>query len=237
VLRTSGLLALVLPELAGTIGVTQNRHHAWDVYEHTLRAVDAAPPDRPRVRWSALLHDVGKPATRAIREDGEATFHGHPALGATMADAALERLRLPNAEREAIVLLVREHLFDYRPEWTDAAVRRFLRRVGPENLDDLLALRRADAGATRPGASDLGAAEALIARIQSIARAKPPLSVRDLAIGGREVIDALGIAPGPDVGRALDALLEEVIEDPSLNVRERLVERLVARREAEPPAP
>jgi putative nucleotidyltransferase with HDIG domain len=237
VLRTAGILSLALPELAATIGVMQNKHHAWDVYEHTLRAVDLAPSDRPRVRWAALLHDLGKPGTRAVREDGEATFHGHPALGAEIADRALERLRLPRAEREAIVLLVKEHLFDYRPEWSDAAVRRFLKRVGTDNLDDLLALRRADAAATRPGASDLGSTEALVARIEAVARAKPPLAVRDLAIGGRDVIETLGVPPGPEVGRALDALLEDVLEDPTLNVREILLERLVARRAERPPAP
>src|SRR5207237_6059763 len=97
----------------------------------------------------------GKPATRAVREDGEATFYGHPQAGAVIAQGLFERLRFPRDECHAIVHLVREHLFDYRPEWTDAAVRRFLKRVGRENLDDLFTLRRADAEATRPGPRDL----------------------------------------------------------------------------------
>lgn len=227
VLAEAGLLALVLPELEACRGVTQNRHHRWDVYQHTLHAVDQVPAT-PRLRWSALAHDLGKPATRAVRDDGEATFHGHAAAGAVIADAMLERLRLPRAEREAIVLLVREHLFEYREEWTDAAVRRFVRRVGVETLPDLFALRVADAVATGADPPRLEAITALSARIERVLAARPPLSVRDLAIDGRDVMAALSLPPGPAVGRLLDRLLEEVLDDPSANERERLLGRVAA---------
>ncbi len=222
-LDESGILALVLPEVAVTKGVTQNRHHDYDVYEHTLRAVDFAPPDRALVRWAALLHDLGKPATRALKPDGEASFHGHALVGADMATAILERLRLPRAEREAIVLLVREHLFDYRAEWTDAAVRRFLRRVGEERLADLFALRVADARATRDEPPALAALAALEERIAHVVAQRPALSARDLAIDGKDVMAELAIAPGPAVGAVLERLLERVLDDPGLNTRERLL--------------
>jgi putative nucleotidyltransferase with HDIG domain len=227
VLEEAGLLALVLPELDACRGVGQNRHHRFDVYVHTLRAIDESAPE-PRLRWAALAHDLGKPATRVVREDGEATFHGHAAVGAEIADRLLERLRLPRAEREAIVLLVREHLFDYRAEWSDAAVRRFVRRVGAEALPDLFALRVADAIATGADPPRLDAIRALSERIERVLAARPPLSVTDLAIDGRDVMATLGLAPGPRVGRLLDHLLEEVLDDPAANERTRLLARLEA---------
>lgn len=233
-LRESGLLTLLLPELDATFGVTQNRHHAFDVYHHTLRAIDAAPRLNRVVRWAALAHDLGKPGTRALKEDGDATFYGHPQAGAKLADALLERLRWPRAEREAIVHLVAEHLFDYQPEWTDAAVRRFVRRVGDKAMPDLFALRAADAAGTRDGVPDLSNLDAFRRRIAGVLAAKPPLSTRELAIGGREVMDALGIAPGPRVGAILDALIERVLDDPGLNTAEHL---LALAREADPGAP
>jgi putative nucleotidyltransferase with HDIG domain len=224
VLREAGLLAGVLPELSACFGVTQNHWHAYDVYRHTLETLRHCVP-RARVRWAALAHDLGKPATRAVKEDGEATFYNHPVVGAEIADRLLERLRFPRAEREAVVRLVREHLFDYRPEWTDAAVRRFLRRVGVENLDDLFDLRRADIVGTGVGSDDSPLA-ALRARVDAVLAAKAPLSVSDLAVTGGDVMAALGEGPGPRVGEVLRSLLELVLDDPELNTRERLLERL-----------
>lgn len=224
VLRTSGLLALVLPELDATYGVTQNRHHVFDVYGHTLRAIDAAPPTNAIVRWAALGHDLGKPSTRALREDGEATFHGHPQAGAEITDAMLERLRFPRAERAAIVHLVREHLFDYRPEWTDAAVRRFVKRVGLDAMEDLFTLRAADAAGTRVGTPDLSNLDAFRARIEQVLAAKPALSTRELAVDGHVLMAALQIPPGPRVGAILEALIERVLDDPALNTKERLLD-------------
>jgi len=224
-LRESGLLELWMPELTRGYGVTQNRFHAWDVWDHNLKTCDAAPPDKPRVRWAALLHDVGKVATRVLR-DGEPTFYDHERVGAEEADAVLARLRFPNDEREAIVHLVREHMFDYRREWGDAAVRRWLRKVGVENVADLFDLRIADAigNGTRPPL--VGGLEALRVRIERELDREQTLHVRDLAIDGRDVMRALDLPPGPEVGRILESLLEEVIEDPRLNDRERLLARL-----------
>src|SRR2546428_10249780 len=113
-LRRAGLLAPWMPELDACVGVAQNRFHAYDVYEHSLRVCDAAPAAKPRVRWAALLHDIGKPATRAIR-GGDATFYGHAELGAGFADRLLERFRFAADERRAILHLVRPHPFHFRP--------------------------------------------------------------------------------------------------------------------------
>jgi putative nucleotidyltransferase with HDIG domain len=223
-LREAGLLRVVLPELVDCEGVPQNRYHEFDVYHHTLATVREAEP-RFRVRWAALCHDLGKPATRAEKEDGDNSFYGHAQLGAEITSRLLERLRFPHSERDAIALLVREHMFDYKPEWTDAAVRRFLRRVGWEHLDDLFKLREADVRGTGRG-NDLSSIEQLQKRIDAVRASRAPLSVSELAIGGQDVMEALGVAPGPVVGQILRTLLEEVLDDPTLNVRERLLERL-----------
>ncbi|HKA23815.1 MAG TPA: HD domain-containing protein [Candidatus Eisenbacteria bacterium] len=223
-LREAGLLRVVLPELADCEGVPQNRYHAFDVYRHTLETLRHAEP-RFRVRWASLCHDLGKPATRGEKDNGEGTFYGHPQVGADITETLLERLRFPRAEREAIVLLVREHLFDYRPEWTDAAVRRFLKRVGWEHLDDLFDLRRADIAGTGVG-SDGSSIDDLKRRIAAVRASRAPLSVGELAVDGQDVMRELGVGPGPVVGQILRTLLEEVLEDPARNDRAWLLRRL-----------
>jgi putative nucleotidyltransferase with HDIG domain len=230
-MRESGLLELWLPELARCYGVLQNRWHAYDVYEHSLYTLDAAPRDKPRVRWAALLHDIGKPATRVVR-DGEGTFYDHQIVGARMADALLERLRFPADERQAIVHLVREHMFDYRPEWSDAAVRRWVRRVGVDAIADLFDLRIADYLGNGLRAGFPSYLEEMRARIERVIAASSALSVTDLAIDGRDVMRALGVPPGRVVGETLARLLDEVLERPEDNRREHLLERLVALRAA-----
>ena len=222
-LRETGLLDVVLPELGETVGVTQNRFHAYDVYRHSLEALDAAPRDRPRVRLAALLHDVGKPRTKRV-VNGEGTFYGHQKVGAEMVRRILDRLRISKAERDAVAHLVEEHMFHYTPDWSDAAVRRFVRRVGAENLEDLFALRRAD---TSSHGTDLVPAEPLDElkeRIEQMLAREEAMHVRDLAVDGDDLMEALGLQPGPEVGRLLNALLERVLEDPSRNRKEILLE-------------
>jgi putative nucleotidyltransferase with HDIG domain len=223
-LSESGALDLWMPELARCRGVPQNRFHAYDVYFHSLYTCDAAPPDKPVVRWAALLHDIGKPDTRMVR-DGEGTFYEHQVVGADLADRLLERLRMPLALREAVVHLVREHMFEYRPEWTDGAVRRWLRRVGTDHVADLFDLRIADAlgNGLRGFPHNLEAMRRRIARVLSQSRA---LTVGDLAVDGRDVMQAFEIGPGRAVGESLERLLQEVLDRPELNTREQLLARL-----------
>ncbi len=138
----TGLLAAISADLAAQRGIPQNKIPGEDLWDHTLRSVDAAPASRPVVRMAALLHDIGKPATFA-----EGHFIGHDVVGAGLADAFLDRLRWPRADRERVVELVRQHMFTYESSWSDAAVRRFIGRIGTAGkgaLDDLLALREAD---------------------------------------------------------------------------------------------
>jgi tRNA nucleotidyltransferase (CCA-adding enzyme) len=226
VLRQAGLLDLWLPEIQATVAVPQNRYHAYDVYYHTLYTCDAAPVDKPVVRLAALFHDVGKPATRLEKEDGEATFYNHQFVGEKMAREAMERLRFSRDWTDRVAHLVREHMFDYRPEWGAAAVRRFIRSVGVEHIADLFDLRIADniGNGTKTGFPHY--LEELRERVEAVLEAEEALSVRDLAVDGKDVMSVLHVPPGPRVGEILDHLLEEVLEDPALNRRETLLERI-----------
>lgn len=214
---SSGLLRELFRELAAQRGVAQNKVPGDDLWDHTLRAVDAADPDRPVVRWAALLHDIGKPTTAA---DGH--FYGHDVVGAELAEAVLGRLRLPRAVIERVVQLIRQHMFMYDSGWSDAAVRRFIGKVGLPALDELLDLRAADnVGSGRPADAE-GLAE-LRQRIDEQLAAQVALDRADLEVDGADLITELGLSPGPLIGRLLDDLLERVIADPALNDRPTLL--------------
>ena len=225
VLRLSGLLEVVLPELAACVAVPQNRYHAHDVYFHTLYTVDAAPAEKPVVRFAALFHDMGKPLTRVERENGDATFYNHQFESGRLAEAAMTRLRFGGEMIERVAHLARHHMFDYRPEWTDAAVRRFVQKVGVENIADLFDLRIADnvGNGTKTGFPHY--LEEFRSRIDGILAARQALTLQDLEVNGEDVMRELRLEPGPRVGEVLEWLLEQVVEDPSLNDRRRLLRR------------
>jgi tRNA nucleotidyltransferase (CCA-adding enzyme) len=224
-LLRSGLLARIVPELLESVSFAQNRYHRWDVWRHTLRCVDAAPPDLV-VRLAALLHDVGKPRSAAPKEGapGENTFYDHEKLGARLATDILQRLKFPRRETERVALLVAEHNWHYLPEWNDATVRRVLARIGPEEIPALWMLRRADLNArgrlVEEGLANQAAAEA---RFQHEIDRASALKVTDLAIGGEDVMRELRTGPGRQVGEVLARLLERVLDDPDLNTREKLI--------------
>jgi putative nucleotidyltransferase with HDIG domain len=213
----TGLLGVVLPELAIQRGIPQDKVHGEDLLDHTLRTVDAAPRDRPVVRLAALLHDIGKPATLA---DGR--FRGHEIVGAEMAADLLRRLRMPRTTIERVRLLVRQHMFNYEPAWSDAAVRRFIGRIGRHALEELFELRAAD----NVGSGLLGLSPDLVElrrRVEEQLEARVALDLGDLAVNGDDLIDELGLEPGPTIGIVLDGLLERVIADPELNDRPTLL--------------
>jgi putative nucleotidyltransferase with HDIG domain len=216
-LAATGILAVVLPELQAQVDVPQNKVPGEDLWDHTLATVDAAPATRPVVRLAALLHDIGKPATLA---DGH--FLGHDVVGARMADDLLRRLRVPRATADRVVALVRNHMFTYEPAWSDAAVRRLIRTLGTDAIEEQLLLREADdigSGLT-PGGERIAE---LRRRVADQLAAEVALDRSDLAIDGRELMAELGLEPGPVLGRILDDLLERVVADPSLNDRPTLL--------------
>jgi tRNA nucleotidyltransferase (CCA-adding enzyme) len=232
-MRSSGLLGEVIPELLEGVGCTQNRFHKHDVFEHTLSVVDATVGDAV-VRLGALLHDVGKPRARQPKEDapGEFSFFKHEVVGEAMADAICRRLKLANADRERVTSMVRNHMFFYIPEWSDGTIRRFVRRVGgPEALGALFALREGDVAGRGFGENPDDELGELRRRIALVASADAALRVTDLAINGQDVMRILGIGPGREIGVLLERLLERVLDDPSLNERAKLEALLSAVRD------
>jgi tRNA nucleotidyltransferase (CCA-adding enzyme) len=219
--QETGLLAAIAPELARQRGVPQGKVPGEDLWDHTCRTVDAAPrpaPDEPPLlRLAALLHDVGKPATFA---DGH--FVGHDAVGALLTEAWLTQLHAPRFLTVDTANLVRHHMFVYDASWTDAAVRRFIRRCGASAIQDLLDLRAADNVGS--GLSpDVDGLETLRARCREQLDARVALDLSSLAVNGDDLMKALEIPAGPAVGQLLDRLLEMVVVDPMLNDRSRLL--------------
>jgi len=213
----TGLLEVVLPELAAQRGMPQNKIEGEDLFDHTLGTVDAAPADRPVVRLAALLHDLGKPSTL---DDGP--FRGHEMVGAEIAEKLLDRLHTPRAATERVVHLVRNHMFQYEQSWGDAGVRRFIQRASPEAIDDLFELRRADniGSGVPPDAHGL---DELRARVGAELAASVVLDRSRLAVRGDDLMAELAIPAGPRLGRILDELLERVIAEPKLNDRATLL--------------
>jgi poly(A) polymerase/tRNA nucleotidyltransferase (CCA-adding enzyme) len=224
-MRRSGLLNLCLPELAQCHGLDQNKYHLYDIYYHSIYSCDAAPRGNPLIRLAALLHDIGKVPTRREGEDGESTFYNHEVVGSRMARRAMARLKFSNEEIERTVNLVNNHMFHYTEEWTDGAVRRFMRKVGLENLDDLFLLRRAD----REGNGMRGGLPAPIKelrkRVEKVIADENAITVKDLDINGHIVMEEFGIRPGPVIGKILNHLLELVLDDPGMNRRDVLLEK------------
>jgi tRNA nucleotidyltransferase (CCA-adding enzyme) len=226
VMRRTGILEVTCPELLEGVGMGQNRWHAFDVWRHGLECMDACLAD-PALRIAALLHDVGKARTRAWSDKTmDFTFFDHDRVGAEIADPILARLRFSNDDRSRIVALVRHHVFHYSDEWTDAAVRRWVRRVGPDRVADLYVLNEADVQAKgRDVADDLAALARLKAHVARVLAEGAALSTRDLNVNGHDLMRELGIRPGPIVGEILDALLDVVTTDPNENDRNTLLAR------------
>ena len=216
IMERLGLLAVILPEVAALRGVPQAKLVPGDALDHTLAAVDAVPEgDHHSARLAALLHDVGKSSTLAGGH-----FIGHDRVGAEMAAEVLERLRVPGWQAAEIIHAIRHHMYAYDASWTDAAVRRFIRRLEPIGTSLVFALRRADnvaSGVRAEGEANQAELERRIA--EELAHRPDLLLGSRLAIDGNDIQRELGIDPGPRIGIILDALMERVLDDPSLNER------------------
>ncbi len=225
VMADTGLLGAISEELEKSVGCEQNKYHAYDVWRHSLECMDALPAEDPVLRLAGLLHDIGKPRTRAMGANtNDWTFYNHDSVGAELADRWMREFRYSNEERARVTHLVRHHLVCYSDEWSDAAVRRFMKRVGREAIDPLIQLARADAiGKGRDVSADLSALERLLERVASVNAAGSALSVRDLAVNGSDIMKVFGLPPGRVIGEVLEKLLETVLERPEANERDELL--------------
>lgn len=222
-MQQTGLLMHIIPELEKGVGVAQNRHHIHTIYKHLILALKFCPSKKLTVRLAALFHDIAKPQTK--RGEGlYATFYNHDHVGARVAREILTRLRFSNDVIEKVTMLVDNHMFYYNPdEVGEASVRRLIKKVGLENMKDLMDLRISDrlgSGTPKAKPYKLRHLEYIIEKVS-----KDAVSVKMLKINGSDLMKDLGQAPGPKIGAILDVLLAEVIEDASKNVREYLLTR------------
>jgi tRNA nucleotidyltransferase (CCA-adding enzyme) len=226
-LRQFSLLTYIIPELEEGYGVSQNKHHIYDCYEHNLKSLEYAAKKNfnLRVRMAALLHDVAKP--RCKQGEGEnATFYNHEIVSAKMTARILDRLRFPRKEADKITNLVGCHLFYYNVgEVGESSVRRLVAKAGPENMEELLQLRMADrigSGVPKAEPYKLRHLRYVIEKVS-----QDPISVKKLEVGGKDVMDILRIKPSPKVGQILDVLLGYVLLDPKKNKKELLEKEII----------
>jgi len=224
-LRESKLLNYIIPELEKGVGVSQNRHHIYTIYQHSILSLKFASQRKYNLetRLAALFHDIAKPQTK-VGEGPESTFYNHDQMGAKFAINILQRLKFPKKIIEKVGILIRNHMFVYGvDEVTEAGVRRLLRRVGPENIKDLINLRVADrlgSGCPKAIPYKLRHLEYLIEKVS-----QDPISVKMLKINGNDLMNILKIEAGPKIGLILQGLLAEVLEQPKLNTKQKLSQR------------
>lgn len=219
-----GILPFIIPELEETIGVKQNRSHIYTVWEHLLRSLQfGADKDFPlHVRLAAILHDIGKPKSRRFDEEAkDYTFYGHEVIGEKMTQRILSGLKYPNQIIETVIKLVRNHMFFSDPDQISmSAVRRIIANVGEDLVWDLMKLRACDRiGMGRPK-EDPYRLRKYESMIEEAMRA--PTSVKMLKINGNDLMKYLDEKPGPKIGLILDALMEEILENPELNTEDYL---------------
>jgi poly(A) polymerase/tRNA nucleotidyltransferase (CCA-adding enzyme) len=219
-LRTLGLLKYIIPEAEEGYGIEQNKHHIYECYEHNLRSLDYAVKANfsKYVRLTAFLHDIGKPRTKQGTGD-DSTFYNHEIIGAKMTRQILERLKFSKKDIEKITKLVRYHLFYYNvDEVSESSVRRLVRQVGLDNMEELLQVRMADrigSGVPKAEPYKLRHLKYIIEKVS-----RDPVSVKMLKVSGNDVMDTLKIKPGPKVGQVLDVLFGYVLNDPKKNKKE-----------------
>ena len=227
-LKNSGLLEYILPELLEGIGVSQERpgrHHTTDVFTHNTMALKLTPAKDPVVRFATLIHDIAKPRVQGIDKDGLVIFYNHEIAGAQMAYEIANRLHLSKKDRKKIVTLIRWHMFTVDEHITDAAVRRFIRRIGVENVKDMIDLRIGDRLGSGTQTAESWRLKLFKERIEK-ELAPGPFSINDLAIDGNDIMKELHIKPGKIVGELLQKIFEEVDENLELNNKEYLLKKV-----------
>jgi tRNA nucleotidyltransferase/poly(A) polymerase len=226
-MKNTGLLTYVLPEVDICFMIPQKspkRHHIYDVGTHLVMALKSCPSKDPITRLATLLHDIGKSKTfRKDEKTGLITFYNHEVVGTTMTIVIADRLRLSNKQKEKLVRLVQYHQFTVTEIQTDKAVRRFIREVGKEYLQDMLELRTGDrigSGAT-PTSWRLELFKKRLIEVQ-----KQPFTVADLKVDGNDVMKIMKLKPGPQVGEILKKLFNQVVEGKLKNEKDVLVKTI-----------
>ena len=226
-LRSCNLLKEILPELDNCFSIEQKspgRHHIYDVGTHSIEALRHCSSSDPITRFATLIHDIGKAEAFAKDDTGLITFHNHEHIGAKMASKIADRFHLPKEYKKKLVTLVRFHMFSVTENQTDKALRRFIRNVGVENLDDILAVRLGDriGSGAKPTSWRTELFKKRLVEVQNI-----PFTIKDLRVNGNDVMDILKIKPGPKVGEILEKIFEKVDNQELENKREDLLKEII----------
>ena len=227
-LKNTNLLQYILPELVEGIGVSQvrpGRHHKDDVFTHNVLSLKFCPSKNPLIRFATLIHDVGKPRVATADAEGYVIFHNHEIVGAKIAYEICDRLRFSKKEREKVIKLIRWHMFTVDEHITDSAVRRFIRRIGVDNVKDMMDLRVGDRLGGGTQTAESWRLKLFKKRVEE-QLAPAPFSIKDLAIDGNDIMKELQMKPGKNIGEMLQTLFEEVDEDMEKNTREYLLQRV-----------
>ena len=226
-LKESGIMKIILPELFVCFGISQispKRHHIYDVGTHLVMSLKNCPSKDPITRLATLFHDIGK--ARVYKKDPKTqiiTFYNHEVVGAKIVEKIATRLKLSNLDKRKLVTLVRQHQFTVSEEQSDKAIRRFIRNVGKELIDDMLDLRTGDrlgGGATKTS----WRLELFKKRLEEVQ--KQPFNISDLKINGNDVMKSLNLKPGKKIGEILNDLFGEVVDGKTKNERKALLEKL-----------
>ncbi len=227
-MRITGLLEIFIPELLEGYDIEQNEFHKYDIYHHNIYACDAGPRNQPLIRFAALFHDIGKARAKeyALKIGNGNVFYNHEVIGEKMAYKIMRRLKFSNHDLNYVKMLVKMHMFYYTDDWTDGAVRRFLKKIdgNMDTLSDLFRLRRADRIGSGMRNGDAEILKVFKKRIDTIMERDSALKVTDLNIDGSDLMQAFDLKPGPIIGEILNYLLEQVLDDPDLNQKEKLLE-------------
>lgn len=228
ILKNTGLLKEIIPELDVAFDIPQKspkRHHIYDVGTHSVMALKQCPSKDPIVRFATLLHDVGKPPTSKRDNEGVITFYNHEVVGAKIAQSILKRLRFSKKDTEKILSLIRWHQFSVDERQTDSAIRRIIRKVGKENLSDILDLRIGDrlGGGARETSWRLELFKKRLEEVQ-----QQPFSIKDLKVNGNDVMEIFACKPGPIIGKTLETLFSEVEENRLPNERDALLAKITS---------
>jgi tRNA nucleotidyltransferase (CCA-adding enzyme) len=225
ILKNVGLMEQILPEMEKTFGVEQKspgRHHIYDVGTHSMLALKyvSEKSKDPLVRFATMIHDIGKPQTYKVLPTGVITFYNHEVVSTKIASSIADRLRFSNKEKQRLLILVRWHQFSVDERQTDSAIRRFIRKVGKENIADMLDLRVGDrlGGGARETSWRLEEFKKRLVEVQ-----KQPFSLKDLKITGNDVMKILDLKPGPKVGKVLNTIFEKVVNKELENKKAELV--------------
>ncbi len=237
-LREIGALEIIIPELLKGYGVEQNKYHKYDIYYHNLHSLKAVERYIDNdgnydenmtliIKLAALFHDIAKPVVKKQVENKSAdVYYNHEVVGAAIAKKIMRRLKYSNDEINFVALLIRHHMFYYEEDWTDGAVRRFMRSVGLENVAPLLKLREADRmGSGKKQSRTNSAMARLLERIDKIIEEENAITVKDLKINGDIIIAEFGLKQGRFIGQLLNHLLEIILDEPESNEYEILYKK------------